>query len=160
LKIIIISAVAKNGVIGRSDGKMPWHSKEDFKHFKNTTSGFPVIMGRKTFDTLGKPLKGRLNIVLTENNNLNYVFEDVKVFHSLREAYTFCEAEGYSKAFVIGGRKIYSQAINTADEMIISIMNFKAEGDIYFPEIDKNKWKVIERDKREEFEIFKYKRKK
>ena len=150
MKIIIISAVAKNGVIGRSNGEMPWHVKEEFQHFKNTTLGFPIVMGRKTFETLGKPLKGRLNIILTNRKGINYPFEDVKIFHSLNEAYSFCQKENYEKLFVIGGGEIYRQAMDSADEMLISYMNFEAEGDVFFPNIDDEKWKVESTDKRKE----------
>ena len=156
MKKIIISAVAKNGVIGRSNGEMPWHSKEEFQHFKATTFGFPVIMGRITFETLGKPLKGRLNIIITSSDNLKYDFNDVKIFNSLENAVAFCEAQNYEKVFVIGGSKIYKQAMKFVDEMIISIMNFKAEGDVLFPEIDSKTWKIISSEKRNEFEILTY----
>ncbi len=156
MKIIIISAVAKNGVIGRSNGEMPWHVKEEFQHFKNTTFGFPIIMGRKTFETLGKPLKGRLNIILTNKKDINFPVEDVKIFHSLKDAYSFCEKGKYEKAFVIGGGEIYSQAMETADEMLISYMDFEAEGDVYFPKIESDKWKVELTEKRNEFEIYRY----
>ena len=159
MKIIIISAVAKNGVIGKSNGEMPWHVKEEFQHFKDTTFGFPIIMGRKTFETLGKPLKGRLNIILTNTKGINYPFEDVKIFHSLNEVYSFCRKEKYDKIFVIGGGEIYKQAIESADELIISYMDFEAEGDVLFPEIDNNKWKVETTEKRNEFEIYWYIRK-
>ena len=159
MRIIIISAVAKNGVIGRSNGEMPWHVKEEFQHFKNTTFGFPIIMGRKTFETLGKPLKGRLNIILTNKRGTNYPFEDVKIFNSLKEAYSYCEKEKYEKAFIIGGGEIYTQALETADEMIISYMNFEAEGDVFFPKIEPDKWNVESKEKRNEFEIYRYTRK-
>ncbi len=159
MKIIIISAVAKNGVIGKSSGEMSWHIKEEFQHFKKTTLGFPVIMGRRTFETLGKPLKGRLNIILTKKTGINYPFEEVKIFHSLTDAYSYCKNEKYEKAFVIGGGEIYSQAIDTADEMIISYMKFEADGDVFFPVIDKNKWRVEKKEEREQFEIFWYARK-
>ncbi len=79
MKVIIISAVAENGIIGRSNGDMPWHIKEEFQHFKNTTLGFPIIMGRKTFETLGKPLKGRENIVITKDVNYSCEFDEVRI---------------------------------------------------------------------------------
>ena len=159
MRIIIISAVAKNGVIGRSNGEMPWHVKEEFQHFKSTTFGFPIIMGRKTFETLGKPLKGRLNIILTNKKGTNFPFEDVKIFHSLKDAYSFCQKGKYENVFVIGGGEIYKQAMETADELIISYMNFEAEGDVFFPKIDNEKWKVDSTEKRNEFEIYWYVRK-
>ena len=116
-------------------------------------------MGRKTFETLGKPLKGRLNIILTNKTGKNYPFEDVKIFNSLKEAYFYCEKEKYEKAFVIGGGEIYLQALATADELIISYMNFEAEGDVFFPKIESNLWKVESKEKRNEFEIYRYIRK-
>lgn len=159
MKKIIISAVAKNGVIGKSNGEMPWHVKEEFKHFKNTTFGFPIVMGRKTFETLGKPLKGRLNCIVTKNKNYRVPFEEVKIFNDLEESFEYLEKANEKKIFIIGGGKIYEQSIHVADEMIISYMNFDAEGDVYFPEIDKNIWEVESKDKRDEFEIFYYVRK-
>ncbi len=135
---------------------MPWHSKEEFQHFKKTTFGYPVIMGRVTFETLGKPLKGRLNIIISRNKNLNYEFADTKMFDSLEEAYVFCEKQNYEKIFIIGGAKIYRQAMDTVDEMIISNMNFEAEGDVFFPKINMDEWKVTSRYKKNEFEILVY----
>ncbi len=158
MKIIIISAIAQNRVIGRSNGDMPWHIKEEFQHFKNTTLGFPIIMGRKTFNTLGKPLKGRLNIVVTRDKGLRFEFDDVKKFYSLNEAIEYCKTLETEKIFVIGGGDVYKQAIKIADEMILSFLTFEAEGDIYFPEIDENVWKVTSRKKRDQFEIVFYTR--
>jgi len=160
LKIILIAAVAKNNVIGRSTGEMPWHSKEDFQHFKQTTLGFPIIMGRKSFESLGKPLKGRLNIILTKNSKLKEKFEEIMIFNSLEQAYEYCEVANNEKIFVIGGGQIFKQAINNADEMIISHMDFDAKGDVVFPKINLSKWKISSREKRSEFEIVTYVRKK
>jgi dihydrofolate reductase len=158
LKVILIAAVAKNGVIGRSNGEMPWHSKEEFQHFRNTTLGFPIIMGRKTYESLKGPLKGRLNIILTRNQDFKIV-DEVKIFRSLDDSLSFCSSLNYEKAFVIGGGIIFNQAIGKADEMIISIMNFNADGDVYFPEISPDLWKVSSTEKRSEFKIFNYVRK-
>jgi dihydrofolate reductase len=158
LKIIIISAIAQNRVIGRSNGDMPWHIKEEFQHFKNTTLGFPIIMGRKTFNALGKPLKGRLNIVITRDKALRFEFDDVKKFYSLNEAIEYCRTLNTEKIFVIGGGDVYAQAIKIADEMILSFLAFEAEGDIYFPSIDEKVWKVTSREKRDQFEIVFYTR--
>jgi dihydrofolate reductase len=155
---VIISAVAQNGVIGRSNGNMPWNIKEEFQHFKNTTLGFPIIMGRKTFQTLGKPLKGRLNIVITRDTVLKFEFDDVKKFHSLNEAIEYCRTLNTEKIFIIGGGEIYRQGINLAEEMIISFLDFEAEGDVYFPEINEKTWKVESKEKRNQFEIVHYRR--
>jgi dihydrofolate reductase len=159
LRIIIIVAVATNGVIGRANGEMPWHVKEDFQHFKKTTMGFPIIMGRKSFESLGKPLKGRENIVVTHNANLNYDFDDVIIVHSLNEAIEHCKSLNKEKIFITGGGEIYKQSISLADEMIISHMKFEAEGEVKFPDIDMNEWYIDSKDNRDQFEIITYKRK-
>ncbi len=159
MRKIIISAVAQNGVIGKSNGEMPWHVKEEFQHFKNTTLGSPIIMGRKTFETLGKPLKGRLNVVVTKNTNYSVEFDDVKIFNKLKECVKYFENEKLEKVFIIGGGEIYKQAMEFVDEMIISYMDFEAEGDVYFPKIDDKIWKVDRKEKRSQFEIVYYVRK-
>lgn len=156
MKIIIISAIAQNGVIGKSNGEMPWHVKEEFQHFKQTTLGSPVIMGRKTFETLGKPLKGRENLIVTRNNDFHLNFEETKIFHSIKDSLKYCESKEYEKAFIIGGGQIYKQALSLADEMILSYMKFEAEGDIFFPEFSDDKWKKISTEDREQFEIVTY----
>lgn len=156
MRKIIIAAVAKNFVIGRSSGEMPWHSSEEFKHFKSTTFGSPIIMGRKTFESLEKtPLKGRLNIVLTKSHVDDYP-EEVKICSSAAEAYELCEKQNAEKCFVIGGGTIYQQEIHNVDEMILSWMDFEAKGDILFPVIDEEEWKVESREKRDGFEIVHY----
>jgi len=159
LRIIIIVAVAANGVIGRANGEMPWHVKEDFQHFKKTTMSSPIIMGRKSFVSLGKPLKGRENIVVTRNTNLNYDFDDVTIVLSLNEAIEHCKLLNKEKIFITGGGEIYKQSISIADEMIISHMKFDAVGEVKFPEIDMNEWYIDSKDDREKFEIVTYKRK-
>ena len=158
MKIIIIVAVAQNGVIGRATGEMPWHVKEDFQHFKKTTMGFPIIMGRKSFESLGKPLKGRENIVITHNKNLIYDFDNVKIVNSLDDALDYCISQKCTKAFITGGGEIYRQSISIADEMIISHMKFKATGEVSFPEINSSEWGVISKEGFEEFEIVNYRR--
>ena len=168
MRKIIISAVAKNGVIGlvsarksdrKNNGELPWHISEEFRHFKQTTLGSPIIMGRKSFDALGKPLPKRENILISRNNGLVYPFNDIKIFNSLNKAFEYCKEKNYDKIFVIGGGQIFAQVINEVDEMIISKLDFEAEGDVYFPTFDENDWEIVKRDKREQFEIFWYKRK-
>lgn len=160
MKKIIIAAVAKNNVIGK-DGIMPWHSKEDLKHFKETTMGFPLIMGRKTFFSMGgKPLKGRLNIVLTRDKNFEKPHKDVLVFSTIEDAYNHCEEENYGKVFVTGGGEIYKKEINNVDELLISEMNVEVEGDTFFPEIDENIWEVAEVIQYSDFVLKKYRKRK
>ena len=156
MKIIIISAVARNGVIGRSNGEMPWHVKEEFQHFKKTTLGFPIIMGRVTFETLGKPLKDRLNVVVTSQPDYTLPFKDVKIYRSLTDAVESVSKMNPEKIFIIGGGKVYRKSLSFADEMIISIMKFDAEGDVFFPKIDPDIWKEVSRDTREQFDIITY----
>lgn len=159
MKIIIIVAIAENNVIGRANGEMPWHISEDFQHFKKTTMGFPIVMGRKSFESLGKPLKGRENIVVTRNKNLNYDYEGIRIFHSLDDALKYCKSLNTEKTFITGGGEIYRQSIDIADEMIISYMKFDAEGEVEFPHFKKGEWNIVDRDKREQFEIVYYMRK-
>ena len=156
MRIIIISAIASNNVIGRSNGEMPWHVPEEFKHFKQTTFGSPILMGRKTFQTLGKPLKGRENIVITSNKNFTVQFDEVVIENSLNEAIKYCRNKNEEKIFIIGGGEIYRQAISLADEMILSFMKFNAEGDVLFPDFKKNEWKILSREDKEKFEIVHY----
>lgn len=159
MRIIIIVAIAENGVIGKANGDLPWQVKEDFRHFKNTTLGYPIVMGRKSFEALGKPLKGRENIVVTHNKNLKYDFENVRIFYSLNSAIDYCKTLNKEKIFITGGGEIYKQSISFADEMIISHMKFEAEGEVKFPEFGIDDWEVISKDEREKFEIVTYSRK-
>ena len=139
MKIIIIAAVSKNNVIGK-DGQVPWHSKNELEHFKKSTMGFPVVMGRKTWESIGKPLNGRLNIVISRNKEFQIPFKEVIIFYSLQEAISFLKTSVYEKSFIIGGAEIFKEGLNTADELILSEMNFEAEGNVYFPEVDGEIW--------------------
>ena len=158
--ISLIVAIAQNGVIGKSNGEMSWHVKEEFQHFKNTTLGHPIIMGRKTFETLGKPLKGRLNIVVTRNKSYKTDYDEVIIKSSLHNAFEYCRESDPEKIFIIGGGEIYKQAINFVDEMIITFMKFEAEGEVRFPEIKNADWNIEKINDHELFEIFRYERKK
>lgn len=155
MKKIIIAAVAQNGVIGNAGG-IPWHSKEDFRHFKETTMGFPVIMGRKNFESMKQPLKGRLNIIVTRNKKYKPGFDDVIVVDNLTDAFEICELKDFEKVFIIGGGEIYKQTIADADELIISWMKLTAEGDVFFPEIDENMWRAESETNRGEFNVIYY----
>jgi dihydrofolate reductase len=159
LIISLIVAIAQNGVIGKSNGQMSWHVKEEFKHFKNTTLGFPIIMGRKTFETLGKPLKGRLNIVVTRNQSYKTEFDEVVILPSLVEAIEHCKSINPEKIFIIGGGEIYRQAVSFVDEMIITLMKFEADGEVKFPKINNDDWNIEKIRDNESFEIFRYERK-
>jgi len=160
LKRIIIVAIAKNYVIGRANGDMAWNVPEDFKFFKETTIGYPVLMGRKTYGYFKKPLKEREHIVITRDQNFDPKYPDVKVFHDLEAGFECATSIPKEKMFIIGGGEVYRQVLeqDLVDEMIISWMDFDAEGEVYFPQFDMSKWEVISRDRRTEFEIVHYKR--
>jgi len=158
LKLVIIAAVAKNNVIGKN-GKMPWHSGEELAFFKGTTTGFPVIMGRSTFESIGLPLKDRLNLIITSHPELFVKFEGVKCFYNLSETLNFCMENNFSKVFIAGGGKVYSDSINLADELIISRMDLEPEGDTFFPGINPDIWLETDIIKKTDFEIHTYKRK-
>lgn len=159
MRKVIIAAVASNGIIGKSGEGIPWNVREEIEHFKNSTIGYPVIFGRKTFETLSKPLIGRLIIVLSKNAAYNPVCENVLLFNSLIDSINYCQKKGYEKIFIAGGGKIYSEAINLADELLISLMDFEVDGDISFPAIDKLTWYENNRERKELFEIVHFKRK-
>lgn len=134
--LIIIAAVGKNGVIGNK-GKLPWHIPEDLQHFKKVTSGHAIIMGRKTWDSIGKPLPNRRNIVISRDKNL--VLDGAEVYQSLEEAIDNA-AKTDKTPFVIGGSLIYELAMPLATKMIITEVDYDGEGDSYFPKYDKNRW--------------------
>lgn len=154
---IIIAAVSSNGVIG-NEGKIPWSCKAELQHFKKTTLGFPVIMGSRTWEAIGSPLKNRINIVLSKSGKVKPK-ESVVVFDSLNTALQFCEKQNYPKCFIIGGAQVYSSAFGTADKMLITKMKFEAEGDVYFPKFNENEWVETQSDNFKEFTIHTYIRK-
>jgi dihydrofolate reductase len=157
LKKIIIAAVSLNDVIGIK-GELPWKLPEDFRHFKNTTLGYPLIMGRKTYESFGKPLPGREHLVITRNKNYKVDYEQVKLFPNFDDALKFAEELNTNKVFIIGGGEIYKIGMDYADEMIISRVNMNAEGDAFFPEIDESIWEITDRKKYDEFEVNTYTR--
>jgi dihydrofolate reductase len=116
-------------------------------------------MGRKTFETLGKPLKGRLNIVVSKNKSYKTLFDDVIIESSLDSAIEHCKNINPERIFIIGGGEIYKQAISFVDEMIVTFMKFDAEGEVKFPFINNDDWKVEKIIDNDLFEIFRYLRK-
>lgn len=159
MKKIIIAAVSKNNVISNK-GKLPWHSKKELEHFKKTTTGFPVIMGRKTWETLKKPLPNRINIILSKNQNFSISDSNIVTCNSLNEAFDYCNKRNFEKIYIIGGGEIFSQSIDYADEIILSEMNFETEGDKYFVNLDINEWIIQNIEYFYDFKVIYYKRKK
>ena len=129
LRKIIIAAVGPNGVIGRY-GKTPWTIPEELAHFKRSTIGFPVIMGRRTFESLGRPLGQRTNIILSKYQNADY--ENVHFVKSFENAMETAGKES-GKVFIIGGGEIFENTIHAADELILSFVEGDFEGDTFFP---------------------------
>jgi len=155
MKKIIITAIDKERGIGK-DGDIPWHYSEDMKFFKEKTMGNPVLMGRKTYESLPedyRPLPGRKNIVLTRSDKTFH--ESVSKANSLEEAWKKSSNE---KIFIIGGAGVYIQTLEKADKMILTKIKENYEGDTYFPEYSENKWKEVKREKHEEFDFIEYKR--
>ncbi|MCW2268700.1 Dihydrofolate reductase type 3 [compost metagenome] len=143
LPLSLIAALAENRVIG-IDNSMPWHLPGDFKYFKATTLGKPIIMGRKTWDSLGRPLPGRLNLVVSRQPGLQ--LEGAEVFASLDEAMLRAEqwalAQGVDELMLIGGAQLYTQAIERglADRLYLTRVELSPEGDAWFPEFDAAQW--------------------
>ena len=135
LKITLIVAAAENNAIGKNN-QMLWHLPDDFKYFKQHTLDHSVVMGRKTYESIGKPLPQRRNIVLTRD--LNWSTEDVDVANSLDEVLTYCRDE--REIFIIGGAKIYQQALPLADRVLLTRVHTSLDGDAYFPELPETAW--------------------
>lgn len=132
-KLSLIAAVARNGAIGK-DNALLWRLPEDLKFFKRTTLGCPVIMGRKTFESIGRPLPGRRNVVVTRNAAWQH--EGVDAVHTLDAALALVSAEPH--AFVIGGGELYSQALPLADELVLTEVDADFDGDTFFPTWDRS----------------------
>ena len=135
----IIVAIADNNAIGK-DNELLWHISEDLKFFKRQTLGWPVIMGRKTFESIGRALPGRVNIVISRGFSTG---EEVAVAGSLEEAFKIAESTNLEKCFVMGGGQIYAQALESADRLVVTHVHVVIEdADTFFPPIDPQKWTV------------------
>ena len=155
-EIIIIAAVSENNAIGK-DGKIPWQIKEDLQRFKRLTLNHPVIMGRKTYESLPvKPLKDRINIVLTRDTN--FIPKGVVVKHSLKDALHYCK--DYDKVFIIGGQSVFEEGLKVADTLELTRVRGKYEGDAFFPEINFNEWVLKNTENKEGYSFLTYARRK
>ena len=152
-RITLIAALGTNRVIGR-EGRMPWHLPEDLAHFKATTMGHPLLMGRATFESIGRPLPGRRTIVITHNRDWHHA--DVEVAHSFPDALTL--AGPADEVFVAGGGQVYVEAMPWAHRMVLTEVESDAPGDTLFPEWDPSRWQEVERSPREGFAIVVYER--
>lgn len=140
----IIVAKAKNNVIGKNN-KLLWHISDDLKRFKNLTTNHTIIMGRKTFESLGKVLPNRKHIVFSQNPDFKVKDENVEIVHSMLQIQEYIESE--EEAFVIGGAIIYNLLMPYVEKMYVTEIDKEFEGDTFFPRINKEKWKEIAREK-------------
>ena len=147
IRVALMVAVAANGVIGR-DNALPWHLPEDLRHFRRTTLGKLVVMGRKTFESIGRPLPGRPNIVVT--GTPGWQVEGVTVTDSvpaaLELARELARAEGVDELVVIGGATIYAAALPLAQRLYVTEVHADVEGDTWFPPVDRADWQEIQRE--------------
>ncbi len=149
MRVSIIVAIAENGVIGRGGG-LPWRLSEDLKRFKELTMGKPIVMGRKTFQSIGKPLPGRPNIVITRDKSFHP--EGVHVAHGFEEALETAAELGTGgnedEIMIIGGAEIYRLALAVAERMYLTKVHDTPKGDAYFPDYDRARWREVSRDSR------------
>ncbi|MBI1283814.1 MAG: dihydrofolate reductase [Thiobacillus sp.] len=140
-RVSVIAALARNRVIG-IENRLPWRLPEDLAHFKALTLGHPILMGRKTFESLGRPLPGRTNIVITRNPG--YRPEGCLVADSIPAAVALCKDA--DEVFFIGGAELYAQAIPLADRLYLTEVDTEAEGDAWFPDYDRSAFQEISRE--------------
>jgi dihydrofolate reductase len=147
VRLAVIVAAAENGVIGR-DNRLPWHLPEDLRYFKRVTMGKPLVMGRKTFESIGRPLPGRTNIVITRQ--AGYRADGVCVVTGLDEALALGERvardDGVDELMVIGGEEIYRVALPRADRLYLTVVHARVEGDAVLPAIDWTEWRELRRE--------------
>ncbi|WP_255150017.1 dihydrofolate reductase [Halorarius halobius] len=157
-RVTLVAAVAENGVIG-ADGGMPWHYPADLKHFKETTTGHAVVMGRTTYESiverLGEPLPDRLNVVLS-SRDLDLP-EGAVHAGSVEEALALA-ADYDEEVFVVGGATVYEQLLDRADRLVLTEIHESHDGDTYFPDWDRDAWRELEREDRDELSFVTYER--
>ena len=147
MSLSLIVAMAQNRTIGVNN-TLPWRCPEDLKRFKALTMGHHMIMGRKTFDSIGKPLPGRATVIVTRNRELNVA--GCLVAHSLQEAIAACA--GDNEIFVVGGAELYTLALPLADKLYLTEIQQDVAGDAHFPELDKKAWQEVSREPRSQSE--------
>lgn len=148
--ISVIVAVAENGTIG-DNNTLLWHITEDMKRFRQLTTGHPVVMGRKTYDSLGRPLPNRRNVVISRQD---LAIEGCEVAHSLEEALALFQAE--EEVFIIGGAQIYAEAMPVADRFYLTVVEHPYEGDTLFPAWNPLDWQLIELERFEQGSAYPY----
>jgi len=140
--ISIIVAKSKNNVIGIKN-QLPWHLSDDLKHFKKITLNHPIIMGRKTYESIGRPLPQRTNIIITRNSD--YQVDGSIVVSSLQKAIELASSKNEEEIFIIGGGELFKETISLANKIYLTEVDVILEGDAFFPSIDSSEWKEIKR---------------
>ena len=156
MKIVLIAALAEDGTIGNK-GMIPWHISNDLKRFKRLTMGHPILMGRKTYESIGKPLPGRINIVLTRNSQFPAP-KGALAFANLDEALEFCRQQRADTAFIIGGADLYRQSIDRADTLLLTHVHVQIDGDTKFPQYDRSQWTEVSREEANDHAFVEYSR--
>lgn len=136
----LLLAADENNVIGK-DNQLPWHLPNDLKYFKNLTWGMPILMGRKTYESIGKPLKGRRNIVITRSKDWNT--EGVDVVHSIEGAIDVAKESDIKEIFVIGGAEIFNSTLADANRIYLTRIHHQFEGDTFFKELERDEWQLV-----------------
>lgn len=147
MKVSLIVAMSENRVIGRQN-QMPWHLPDELKYFKRVTMGKPVLMGRNTFESIGKPLPGRDNIIITRN--ADYEADGISVVTSVEDALDLADSlsgnDPIAEAMVIGGAQIFAATLPIADRLYLTEVHAIIDGDVFFPEFPRERWRVVARD--------------
>ena len=157
-RVVFVAAMARDRTIAK-DGDLPWHYPEDLRHFKETTTGTTVVMGRKTLDSLGKGLPARENLVLTRHpEDLRTKYPDVTPVTSLQEAFDLAEQHGAKTISLAGGGEVFREAMPYADEILLTLVPEDGGGDVFFPEIDEREWRVASREPLGRCELVRYAR--
>lgn len=153
MNISLVVARSENNAIGQAGG-LPWHLPNDLKHFKQTTLGKPIIMGRTTFESIGRPLPGRSNIILTQN--IDYDVPGCVVLHSKQAVLNHCQHE--DEVMIVGGAKIYQLFLPEVTKLYVTIVHAHIQGDAFFPSLIEEEWQEITREKhlKDEKHLFDY----
>jgi len=142
MKVSCIVATAKNNVIGK-DNKIPWYLPADLKYFKKCTLDHHIIMGRNCFESIGRALPKRTNVIVTRD--MFYTVSNCMIAHSVGEALSIAEDNGEEEAFIIGGGQIYEQTIDLWDKLYLTEVDLEVDGDVFFPKVDLSEWKMIKK---------------
>src|SRR5215203_751915 len=143
MRISLIAAVAENGIIGRG-GTLPWRLSDDLRRFKQLTMGQTIIMGRRTWESIGRALPGRRTVVVSRNSNFRTNIESVETTTSLDGALESADAAGDNEAFIIGGAELYRESLAAANRLYLTRVRSVVEGDTYFPEVPWDEWQLVE----------------